>query len=87
MNGLANGGRVAIIGGGVAGNAMATALLFTARARGRNLEVRVYEGSREPEQHRPPALLTPECRSRLAALGCRVPAEWRALELSGLLAG
>ncbi|MGA9523757.1 MAG: response regulator [Myxococcaceae bacterium] len=84
MDGLANGGRVAIIGGGVAANAMATALLFTARARGRNIEVRIYEGNREAAQHRPPALLTPECRSRLAALGCRIPADWRALELSGL---
>ncbi len=84
MDGLANGGRVAIIGGGVAGNAMAAALLFTAKARGRNLEIRVYEGLRDAAQHRPPALLTPECRSRLAALGCRVPPEWRALELSGL---
>jgi CheY-like chemotaxis protein len=84
MAGLANGSKVAIIGGGVSAHAMAAALLFTARARGRTLDVRIYEGQRNPERMRPPALLTPECRSRLAALGCRVPPQWRALELSGV---
>jgi CheY-like chemotaxis protein len=82
--GLQDDGRVAVIGSGVAAHAAASALLFTARARGRNLDVRIYEGTRDDLEHRPPAILTPECRSRLAALGCRVPEEWRALELSGV---
>ncbi|HEX8820690.1 MAG TPA: response regulator [Archangium sp.] len=85
MNGsrLANGSRVAIIGGGIAGAGLAASLLFNGRARGSALDVRVYESS-EPGTTAPPAVLTPECRSRLAALGCRVPPEWRAHELRGM---
>ncbi|HEX8438198.1 response regulator [Archangium sp.] len=85
MNGsrLANGSRVAIIGGGIAGAGLAASLLFNGRARGSALDVRVYE-SGEPGTIAPPAILTPECRSRLAALGCRVPPEWRAHELRGV---
>jgi CheY-like chemotaxis protein len=85
MNGsrLANGSRVAIIGGGIAGAGLAASLLFNGRARGSTLDVRVYE-SGEPGTIAPPAILTPECRSRLAALGCRVPPEWRAHELRGV---
>jgi CheY-like chemotaxis protein len=85
MNGsrLANGSRVAIIGGGIAGAGLAASLLFNGRARGNTLDVRVYESS-EPGTTAPPAVLTPECRSRLAALGCRVAPEWRAHELRGV---
>lgn len=85
MNGskLASGSRVAIVGGGIAGAGLAASLLFNGRARGCALDVRVYESS-EPGAVAPPALLTPECRSRLAALGCRVPPEWRAHELRGV---
>jgi CheY-like chemotaxis protein len=85
MNGsrLANGSRVAIIGGGIAGAGLAASLLFNGRARGSTLDVRVYESS-EPGTTAPPAVLTPECRSRLAALGCRVAPEWRAHELRGV---
>jgi CheY-like chemotaxis protein len=85
MNGsrLASGSRVAIIGGGIAGAGLAASLLFNGRARGCALDVRVYE-SGEPGSIAPPAILTPECRSRLAALGCRVPPEWRAHELRGV---
>jgi CheY-like chemotaxis protein len=85
MNGskLASGSRVAIVGGGIAGAGLAASLLFNGRARGCALDVRVYE-SGEPGTIAPPALLTPECRSRLAALGCRVPPEWRAHELRGV---
>jgi CheY-like chemotaxis protein/2-polyprenyl-6-methoxyphenol hydroxylase-like FAD-dependent oxidoreductase len=85
MNGsrLASGARVAIIGGGIAGAGLAASLLFNGRARGSALDVRVYE-SGEPGSLTPPAVLTPECRSRLAALGCRVPPEWRAHELRGV---
>lgn len=82
--GLSNGSRVAVIGGGVIGAASAAALALTARARGRQVEVRVYEGPREEADPRPPVVLSPECRSRLAALGCRIPLEWRSLELTGV---
>ncbi len=86
---LASGSRVAIIGGGIAGAGMAASLLFNGRARGSALDVRVYERGDEPDRIAPPAVLTAECRSRLAALGCRVPPEWRAHELRGveILAG
>ncbi|MET0401127.1 MAG: response regulator [Cystobacter sp.] len=85
MNGnrLASGSRVAIVGGGIAGVGLAASLLFNGRARGCALDVRVYESGR-PDLVAPPAILTPECRSRLAALGCRVPLEWRAHELRGV---
>ncbi|ATB33853.1 response regulator [Melittangium boletus] len=85
MNGgrLSSGSRVAIIGGGIAGVGMAASLLFNARARGCAVDVRVYD-SGDPSGIAPPAVLTPECRSRLAALGCRIPLEWRAHELRGV---
>lgn len=75
--------RLAIIGGGVAAMASAVASLATARARGKALEVTVFEGHR-PDAPAVPALLTPECRSRLAALGCRIAAGWRGIELRGV---
>ncbi len=80
---LSSGSRVAIIGGGVAGAGLAAALLFNGRARGCALDVRIYDGGSQ-DAVAPPAILTPECRSRLAALGCRMPPEWRALELRGI---
>ncbi|NOK39002.1 response regulator [Corallococcus exercitus] len=80
---LTSGSRVAIVGGGIAGAGLAASLLFNGRARGVALDVRVYAGGTE-ERTAPPALLTPECRSRLAALGCRIPPEWRAHELRGV---
>jgi CheY-like chemotaxis protein len=80
---LAAGSRVAIIGGGIAGAGLAASLLFNGRARGVSLDVRVYSHG-EPDSVPPPVVLTPECRSRLAALGCRVPLEWRSHELRGV---
>ena len=82
-NRLASGSRVAIVGGGLAGAGLAASLLFNGRARGLSLDVRVYAGGLS-ERTAPPAVLTPECRSRLAALGCRIPTEWRAHELRGV---
>lgn len=82
-NRLAGGSRVAVIGGGIAGAGLAASLLFNGRARGISLEVRVYSDG-DPERVPPPVVLTPECRSRLAALGCRVPMEWRVHELRGV---
>lgn len=80
---LVAGSRVAIIGGGIAGAGLASSLLFNGRARGVSLDVRVYSHS-EPNTVPPPVVLTPECRSRLAALGCRVPMDWRVHELRGV---
>jgi len=80
---LAAGSRVAIIGGGIAGAGLAASLLFNGRARGISLDVRVYSQG-ESDSVLPPVVLTPECRSRLAALGCRVPLEWRSHELRGV---
>ncbi|MDQ3264268.1 MAG: response regulator [Myxococcota bacterium] len=80
---LAAGSKVAIIGGGIAGAAMACSVLQNARSRNRAVEVRLYQGGGEGRVS-PPAVLTAECRSRLAGLGCRVPQEWRALELRGI---
>ncbi len=80
---LAGGSRVAIIGGGIAGAGLAASLLFNGRARGISLDVRVYTHG-DPDSVPPPVVLTPECRSRLAALGCRVPMEWRSHELRGV---
>jgi len=81
--GLSNEARVAVIGGGVSGSALACSLIQNARTRGRTVQVRVYDGG-GAERRMPPAVLTPECRSRLAGLGCRIPVEWRALELRGI---
>lgn len=80
---LASGSRVAVVGAGVSGAAFASALLLNARARGYSLDVRLYDGA-SPSTLSPPVVLTPECRARLAALGCRVPLELRTLELSGI---
>ncbi|MHB8873759.1 MAG: response regulator [Myxococcaceae bacterium] len=66
-----SGARVAVIGGGVSGAAVAAALTHGARARGRAIEVRIYGGS--GATFHAPVLLTRECRARLAALGCAVP--------------
>ena len=63
---LATGSRMAIIGGGIAGAGLAASLLFNGRARGISLDVRVYSQG-DPDSVPPPVVLTPECRSRLAA--------------------
>ncbi|SEK80682.1 Response regulator receiver domain-containing protein [Stigmatella aurantiaca] len=80
---LVSGSRVAVVGGGIAGAGLAASLMFNGRARGVSLEVRVYAQG-EPDSVPPPVVLTPECRSRLAALGCRVPLDWRVHELRGV---
>ncbi len=82
--GLRAGSKVAVIGGGITGAAMAAALLYSARCRGRSLDVQLFEGGGESEGAGAPVLLTPECRSRLAALGCRIAPEWKVAELRGL---
>lgn len=75
--------RIAVVGGGPTGLGTAAALVLTARARGRTLDVTVLDGGQGVNPGRP-LVLTPECRSRLAALGCRIPPEWRAGALRGV---
>jgi CheY-like chemotaxis protein/flavin-dependent dehydrogenase len=77
-------GRVAVVGGGVAGLGTAAALVLAARARGRTVDVTVLDGGAPGERPSRPLVLTPECRSRLAALGCRIPQEWRVGALRGV---
>jgi len=84
MDGLANGSKVAIIGGGIAGTATATALLQMARSRGRTVDVRIYAGSANGTAPRAPVLLRPSCRSALASLGCRVSPNWRPTEVQAV---
>src|SRR5687768_16275817 len=75
--------RVAVVGGGITGAATACALTTLSRARERPLDVQLYEGAAS-EKCGAPALLSRECRSRLAALGCRVAPQWKAAELRGV---
>ena len=79
--GLANGSRVAVIGGGVCGAATAAALLYAAHARRKLFQVAVFQ--REP-QARAPLVLTEQCRMRLEALGCQALGAWRIAEPTGL---
>lgn len=81
--GLVSGAKVAVVGGGAAGAAAAVALLQAARTRARSVEVQVFDSHRDEASIRP-LVLTPECRSRLAGLGCRVDPSWRSVELSGI---
>lgn len=63
--------QLAVVGEGLAGAALALALCHTGHARGRPVETLLYAGS---GQARGAArVLTPQCRSRLALLGCTVP--------------
>jgi CheY-like chemotaxis protein len=72
MSGGSGGGggvRVAVLGGGVAGAAAAGAILLHARAHARSLHVKLFRGRLERSSSLAPAILGPECRSRLASLG------------------
>lgn len=80
-----SGARVAIIGGGISGSAVAAALTHGARARGRSIEVLIYGGAGSGLQA--PVLLTRECRARLAGLGCAVPEAARPLPGVEVFAG
>lgn len=81
--GLGNGAGVAVIGGGVCGAGAAAALISASRGRGMTVQVTLF-ASPSASEIRPPLILTPECRSRLASMGCRVDPEWRALSLEGV---
>lgn len=82
--GLADGTRVGVIGGGPSGAAFASALLASARAFGRRLDLVIYDGGAEGALA-PPALLDVDTRYRLASLGAPVPLRNGALELRGIL--
>jgi CheY-like chemotaxis protein len=69
--------KVAVLGGGITGSAAAMSLLTLAKSRHRSVDVQLYEPQLD-EQSGAPALISGECRSRLAALGCRVPSRWKA---------
>jgi len=73
--------RVAVIGAGVSAAASALAIAQASRMRGRPLQVKLFRG--DPRQRRTlaPAVLGPECRSRLAGMGIRVPSERRVQEI------
>src|SRR5687768_2235672 len=80
---LQAGARVAILGGGIAGAAAAAAIAGVARSLRVPIDVTLFDGSRASSEGSP-VVLTAECRARLAALGCRVPLEWRARLLEGV---
>jgi CheY-like chemotaxis protein len=74
--------RVAVVGAGVTGCALALSLVNMARSRGKALDVTLFGGPSEAS-HGPPAVLTPDCRNRLAVLGAS-PAPASSHELRGI---
>ncbi|MGZ6071167.1 MAG: hypothetical protein ACXWK8_08105, partial [Myxococcaceae bacterium] len=74
--------RVAVVGEGLAGAALALALCHSGGGRGRSVETLLYAGDGPPRG--PPRVLTPQCRSRLALLGCTAPPAERTTSLVGL---
>ncbi|MGZ6077229.1 MAG: response regulator [Myxococcaceae bacterium] len=74
--------RVAVVGEGLAGAALALALCHSGGGRGRSVETLLYAGDGPPRGA--PRVLTPQCRSRLALLGCTVPPAERTTSLVGL---
>ena len=81
--GLADGARVAVVGGGISAVAFAAALGIAGRLRGRTFSIHVHDGE-AGHSPRGAVLLTPACRTHLAALGCRVPSEWCQRRFSGV---
>jgi CheY-like chemotaxis protein len=60
--------QLAVVGEGLASAGLALALCHAGRSRGRSVQTLLYAGNDPP---RPTArILTPQCRSRLALLGC-----------------
>ena len=83
--GLPDGARVAVVGGGLAAAAVAAALGIAGRMRGRSFSIHVHDPE-SPRAHRPPVLLTSGCRTDLAALGCRIPNSWNTTPLRAVIA-
>src|SRR5215471_8891429 len=74
--------QLAVVGEGIAGAGLALALCHTGRGRGRPVETLLYAGNGSPRSAA--RILTPQCRSRLALLGCTVPTAERNTPLVGL---
>jgi CheY-like chemotaxis protein len=74
--------HVAVVGDGLAGAALALALCHTGEGRGRAMETVLYAGN--GPAHGSPRVLTPQCRSRLALLGCSLSTTERTTPLVGL---
>ena len=60
--------QLAVVGDGLASAALALALCHTGHSRGRSVETLLYAGNDPPRAAA--RILTPQCRSRLALLGC-----------------
>lgn len=63
--------QLAVVGEGLAGAALALALCHAEHDRGRPIETLLYAGNGSPRSV--PRIITPQCRSRLALLGCTLP--------------
>ena len=74
--------QLAVVGEGLASAGLALALCHTGHARGRSVETLLYAGDCSP--HGAARILTPQCRSRLALLGCTLPAGEPTTPLVGL---
>lgn len=81
---LADGTRIAVVGAGPSGCAFASALLASARAFGRRVELVLYDGGTSRTVGSP-VLLDVDARYRLASLGAPVPLRQGAMEARGLL--
>ncbi|HZW88341.1 MAG TPA: response regulator [Myxococcaceae bacterium] len=74
--------QLAVVGEGLAGAGLALALCHARHNRGRSVETLLYAGDNAP---RPAArIVTPQCRSRLALLGCTLPGGEPTTPLVGL---
>ena len=60
--------QLAVVGEGLAGAGLALALCHAGRSRGRTVETLLYAGDNPPRAAA--RIFTPQCRSRLALLGC-----------------
>ena len=74
--------QLAVVGEGLAGAGLALALCHTGRSRGRIVETLLYAGDNPPRAAA--RILTPQCRSRLALLGCTLAGDEPTTPLVGL---
>src|SRR5215813_11818782 len=74
--------QLAVVGEGLAGAGLALALCHTGRSRGRIVETLLYAGDNPPRAAA--RILTPQCRSRLALLGCTLAGDAPTTPLVGL---
>jgi CheY-like chemotaxis protein len=74
--------QLAVVGEGIAAAGLALALCHTGRGRGRAVETLLYAGNGPPRSAA--RIVTPQCRSRLALLGCTLATSERTTPLVGL---